>query len=209
MSRYCIKCGKASVACICSQIQLIESHTELIILQHPSEVKRSIGTAKILNLSLSNSYCLVGEDFSDHPLLNRLLNEKDSQTVLLYPKEGSRLLAIDTFGQRSTKASKTRVILIDGTWRKAYKIWQLSTNLHTVPSVHLDESLIGQYRIRKAPTENGLSTVEAGFHALRTLEPENATQFLPLLTAFNAMVEFQINQMPTGLFDKHHGAQSS
>ncbi len=209
MSRYCIKCGKASVACICSHIQLIESHTELIILQHPSEVKRAIGTAKILNLSLPNSYCLVGEDFSDHPLLNTLLNEKGSQTVLLYPKEGSRLLAIDTFGQRSTKVSKTRVILIDGTWRKAYKIWQLSTNLHTIPSVHLDESLIGQYRIRKAPTENGLSTVEAGFHALRTLEPENATQFLPLLTAFNVMVEFQINRMPTGLFDKHHGAQSS
>jgi DTW domain-containing protein YfiP len=197
------------MACICSNIQKIVSETELIILQHPSEVKRAIGTAKIVNLSLANSYCFVGEDFTEHPSLNALLSEEGSQTLLLYPKEGSQLLTQTAFKQpRVNSITKTRIILIDGTWRKAYKIWQLSSNLHDIPSVHLDEALIGHYRIRKAPSENGLSTVEAGFHALQVLEPERAEQFLPLMTTFNAMIEFQINHMPPGLFEKHHGSQS-
>ncbi len=93
-----------------------------------------------------------------------------------------------------------RVILIDGTWRKAYKIWQLSSNLHTLPSIHLPEGLKGQYLIRKAPSENSLSTVEAGYHMLSILEPER--DFSPLLTAFEKMIQFQIDQMPKEVFEK-------
>lgn len=85
---------------------------------------------------------------------------------------------------------------------KAYKMWQLSTNLHTLTTVKLPEDLQGHYTIRKAPSDNSLSTVEAGFYALSLLEPDN--DFSPLLNAFDRMIEFQIAQMPPGVFEKNY-----
>ncbi len=198
MSRYCSQCGKSLKACICQWIQSLTSNVELIILQHPSEAKRPMGTARILTLSLSNSHYFVGEDFSHHDELNQLLAQSDVDHFVLYPGENS----LEAGVQLTEGKQKIRVILLDGTWKKAYKMWQLSSNLQALPLLRLPTELKGNYRIRKAPSDNALSTVEAGFHILSLLEPER--DFTPLLSAFDNMIQFQIEQMPQGVFEKNY-----
>ncbi|WP_162046031.1 tRNA-uridine aminocarboxypropyltransferase [Vibrio taketomensis] len=198
MSRYCSQCGKSLKACICQWIQSLTSNVELIILQHPSEAKRPMGTARILTLSLSNSHYFVGEDFSHHDELNHLLAQPDVDHFVLYPGESS----LEAGVQLTEGKQKIRVILLDGTWKKAYKMWQLSSNLQALPLLRLPTELKGNYRIRKAPSDNALSTVEAGFHILSLLEPER--DFTPLLSAFDNMIQFQIEQMPQGVFEKNY-----
>ncbi|MCR9931036.1 MULTISPECIES: tRNA-uridine aminocarboxypropyltransferase [Vibrio diabolicus subgroup] len=201
MSRYCSRCGKSQKACICQWIVPLASEVELIILQHTSEEHRPLGTARILNLSLDNCICLIGEDFSGDDVLNHLLADESYQHFVLYPSEQSR--CISEINQASCSVSKKiRLILLDGTWKKAYKMWQLSSNLHPLPTVQLPKQLQGHYTIRKAPSENSLSTVEAGYHSLRLLEPER--DFTPLMHAFEKMIEFQIAQMPPGVFEKNY-----
>jgi len=201
MSRYCSQCGKSLKACICQWVQSLPSNVELIILQHPSEAKRPMGTARILTLCLSNSYCFVGENFTDHSQLNQLLSESDYRHFVLYP--GEQAIELTQLESQSTSTKqKYRVILLDGTWKKAFKMWQLSTNLHSLAQVKLPNDLKGNYRIRKAPSDNALSTVEAGYYVLQGLEPER--DFSPLLVAFEQMIEFQIAQMPAGVFEKNY-----
>ncbi len=201
MSRYCSQCGKSRKACICSWIVPLESGVELIILQHRSEEHRPLGTARILKLSLTTCICLVGEDFSQDKTLNDLLADDEYQHVILYPSEQSLCLSELAKGE-GVNNKKIRLILLDGTWKKAYKMWQLSSNLHTLPTVRLPENLQGSYKIRKAPSENSLSTVEAGFYALSLLEPKN--NFTPLLDVFEKMIAFQIARMPPGVFEKNY-----
>ncbi|OLQ90466.1 DTW domain-containing protein [Vibrio panuliri] len=198
MSRYCSQCGKSLKACICQWIQSLSSNVELIILQHPSEAKRPMGTARILTLSLPNSHYFVGEDFSQHQPLNQLLSQQGVAHFVLYPGESSQEIQAELV----KKNHKMRVILLDGTWKKAYKIWQLSSNLQALPLLRLPTELKGNYRIRKAPSDNALSTVEAGFHILTLLEPQR--DFTPLLTAFDNMIQFQIEQMPHGVFERNY-----
>ncbi|WP_159651810.1 tRNA-uridine aminocarboxypropyltransferase [Vibrio atypicus] len=200
MSRYCSQCGKSLKACICEWIQSLPSKVELVILQHPSETNRPMGTARILSLSLANSHYFVDEDFTEHEPLNQLLNDTSYQHFVLYPGETS--VAHTEVAQKLEKDERIRVILLDGTWKKAYKMWLLSKNLHALPLVRLPENLQGNYRIRKAPSDNSLSTVEAGYHILSLLEPEQ--DFSPLVEAFNQMIEFQIKQMPPGVFEKNY-----
>ena len=198
MSRYCSQCGKARKACICDNIVALDSQVELIILQHPTEEHRPMGTARILSLSLVNSRLLVGEDFREHGELNQLLAEPDVEHFVLYPSDVS-LSAADV---ALPVEKKIRIILLDGTWKKAFKMWQLNTQLHHLPCLHLPENLKGNYRIRKAPNENALSTVEAGFHVLSMMQPEK--DFSPLLDAFEAMIDYQIQQMPAGVFERNY-----
>ncbi|MCZ4371345.1 DTW domain-containing protein [Vibrio diazotrophicus] len=198
MSRYCSQCGKARKACICDNIVALDSQVELIILQHPTEEQRPMGTARILSLSLVNSRLLVGEDFREHGELNQLLVEPDVEHFVLYPSDVS-LSAADV---ALPIEKKIRIILLDGTWKKAFKLWQINTQLHHLPCLHLPEDLKGNYRIRKAPSENALSTVEAGFHVLSMMQPEK--DFSPLLDAFEAMIDYQIQQMPAGVFERNY-----
>ncbi len=173
----------------------------VIVLQHPSEVKQPIGTARILSLSLPNCRLIVGEDFSDNDELNELL-DSDVHYTLLYPAETSEPIRdwhVDTGKRRG-------LILLDGTWRKAFKMYQLSKNLQALPCVKLDDIQSGNYRIRKSPIDGGLSTVEAGFYALSAMAGDSEP-FKPLMNAFNEMIEFQIKQMPPGVFERHYGGK--
>ena len=204
MSRYCLQCGKANNACICDWIKPIDCPVRVVLLQHPSESKKPMGTAKILQLSLSGCELWVGEDFSQHPELNDLLQDEKFESLVLYPNEYSQSLETVKETRRPLNSNEKSLclILLDGTWKKAYKMWQLSSNLHSLPSVALPSHIQGNYRIRKAPTEQHLSTVEAGFHALSAIEPQ--VDFSPLLTAFTNMVDFQISQMPEGVFTRNY-----
>ena len=162
-----------------------------------------MGTARILSLSLENSVTFIGEDFSDHDALNRLLNDHHYQHAILYPGESS--LSVEQLSASSLNGSeeqKLRIILLDGTWKKAFKMWQVSSNLQQLDTLHLPKDLKGNYRIRKAPSENSLSTVEAGYHLLSLLQPHR--DFDPLLAAFDRMIQFQIDQMPPGVFEKNY-----
>ncbi|MGL6316296.1 tRNA-uridine aminocarboxypropyltransferase [Vibrio sp. WXL103] len=198
-SRYCQKCGKANKACICEHILALKAKTELIILQHDSEQNHPLGSARILSLSLENARLFIGEDFSEHHELNQLLAQSDYQHYILYPGEQSIALTTLT---TSAVDNKVRLILLDGTWKKAYKMWQLSANLQALPCVSLPSDIRGDYQIRKAPSDNALSTVEAGYHALSILQPES--DFSPLLDAFRSMIQFQIDQMPPGVFERNY-----
>ncbi|MFY2508201.1 tRNA-uridine aminocarboxypropyltransferase [Vibrio pectenicida] len=200
MSRYCLKCGKSTKACICQWIYSLASSVDLIILQHPTEAKKPMGTAKILKLSLASSYLFQGEDFTQHEELNCLLSDAECQHFILYPSDLS--VSVSQVRQAIGYQRKVRIILLDGTWKKAYKIWQLSKNLKGLPMIHLPKDLKGNYRIRKAPSDNSLSTVEAGYHILSLLEPER--DFSALLDTFNCMIDFQIKHMPPGTFEKNH-----
>ena len=75
--------------CICHTIQNLHSEVELIILQHPDEVHRAMGTARILNLSLDSCRILVGENFSEHTELNDLLQAASYSHSVLFPSEES------------------------------------------------------------------------------------------------------------------------
>jgi len=200
-SRYCLQCGKALKACICHHIVDLCSQVELIILQHSSEQYCPMGTARILTGSLKNCHIFVGEDFSENDVLNQFLADNDYQHYVLYPNKVAHSVD-DVFVQSHTGNKKLRIILLDGTWKKAFKIWQLSDNLHVFQTLCFPADIKGHYRIRKASNRHYLSTVEAGYHILSLFQPNQ--DFTSLLTTFNKMIDFQIQQMPSGVYERNY-----
>ena len=203
-SRYCPMCQKAQKACICHLIATIDCDIPVIILQHPSETQKAIGTAKILSLSLTNSMLFVGENFSEHQPLNDILANTNRHYVVIYPSD--QAISIKDWQLHNTYTDKIGLILIDGTWRKAYKIYQLSKNIQKLPCLALNAVEPSQYRIRKTSKATGLATVEAGFHALSQLTNDKQT-FLPLMKTFVAMVNFQLQHLPHELVQARYTKQ--
>lgn len=192
----CQVCLKALPACICATITSIENQHFLHILQDPSEQKKAIGTARILELSLLRCKISVGEVFDPH------LFDLDN-CYLLFPDSAAIPAAALCGVKNNIINEQSQFILLDGSWKKAYKLLMSNPFLQTLPKVGLDIQEQSHYRIRRSPREDGLSTVEAGYYLLSQLE-NNREKFTPLLKSFAYMIDYQIAKMPADVYQKNY-----
>ena len=56
----CPRCQKPLQLCICDSITPIESRVSLLILQHPQEQDRALGTARLTALHFANAVLKIG-----------------------------------------------------------------------------------------------------------------------------------------------------
>jgi DTW domain-containing protein YfiP len=195
---FCPECDFLKSRCLCDTLKVIPNHTAIIVLQHPTESKHPLNTVRIMKKSFKDISVLVGEDFTQDLKLNTILSHPDNVVGLLYPGEHAGILSSDL---QSSQAI-THLILIDGTWRKAKKIFMLSKNLHNTLMLKLSPEEKSDYRIRKAPTPDSLSTLEASVEALKILEPNLDTSAAKL--SFEKMIDHQIEKMGRVLYQSHY-----
>jgi DTW domain-containing protein YfiP len=197
----------------------------VVVLQHPSEVSHTKGTIVLLAKSLRYCQVIVGENFSEEERFLKIMDQY--QPILLYPGEYANILnhqglvQFNELTQESNdsedndRISKTSqimskpicLVVLDGTWKKAYRMYMLSTNLQQLPQVCLPDYLAncGQYHIRKVAKKNALSSLEASCYALALLEqgsdtfkisPNNAGKYQTLLNKFQQFNQFQLSFRP-------------
>lgn len=184
----CNHCNFALNTCICSAITNINNKVKVIILQHPSEEKIAKNTAKLLNLCLTDCQIVKGENNDDFSILKSL---PVSSTVLLYPNENA--INLEDSAEQSNIKNITHLIVVDGTWKKAYKILQLTTLLNQFKTVSFKQLPKNRYAIRKAPRADSLSTLEAVAHSLFLIEQLNPA---PLYNVLDELIQKQTQHMP-------------
>lgn len=192
----CPQCQRPVELCLCHLLPELSPRTEILVIQHPDERKHALNTARLLVAGLSNAHLLVTEQL---PVdwQERLLDPA-WRTELLFPGPHVPTLSCAREDSRSR-----RLVLLDGTWRKARKLLYLNPVLQQLPQVALPDGLVSRYRLRKAPAEGALSTIEAAVHALQVIEPD--TDFSSLLRPFDALIEGQIKAMGESLYRQNYG----
>ena len=194
---FCNECDFLKSRCLCDTLKSVSNKIHLIILQHPTETKHPLNTVRIMKKSFNEITIMSGEEFTNDLMLNPLLCDPKNTVALLYPKDDSVVL-----DKAFTTDSLTHLILIDGTWRKAKKIYMLSKNLHLIPSLSLTPPETSEYKIRKSPTSSSLSTIEAAVAALSILEPTLDT--LAATKSFRKMIDTQIEKMGRVVYQKNY-----
>lgn len=184
----CERCLFTPSTCICGAIKRLTNKVSVVILQHPSEEKIAKNTAKLLNLSLTDCKIIKGENNTDFAMLNSL---PVKSTVLLYPNEHATNL--DDTNPKPALSNITHLIVIDGTWKKAYKILQLTPLLTKFKTVSFKQLPQNRYAIRKAPRADSLSTLEAVAHSLLLIEQLNPA---PLYNLLDELIQKQTQHMP-------------
>ncbi|MFT7558139.1 MAG: DTW domain-containing protein YfiP [Flavobacteriales bacterium] len=155
---HCRICLCPEARCICTLSKAMNNRTRLIIWQHPSEHSHPKGTAQLLQLCLKNSEIVCGEVLS--PCALGL--EELATVALLYPETPSS-------PQKTLKPNINTLILLDGTWRKSRKILHLNPWINDLTRYILKPET-SNYRIRKAESEEQLSSFEAGAIAISQLD---------------------------------------
>lgn len=219
MSRtLCQGCQRPEKGCICAFTTEITNDIHVVVLQHPSEVSQSKGTVALLAKSLQSCQVIVAEEVDEQADLLDIIAQY--QAVLLYPGELAQMLTGDLSEKLTNNkqdytanAKPLCLVILDGTWKKAYRMYMLSHQLQQLPQVCLPEHIAdaGQYLIRKVARKNALSSLEACCYALAILEsndattkgqkplkvsPENLGKYQPLLEKFKLFNQFQLSFRP-------------
>ncbi len=193
---FCHQCSRPARVCLCDAVTTIDNPIDVTIYRHSSETNKAVGTAVLCQLSLKNIRIIDG----DTVMLDD--NPQGKRRVLLFPPlaDGSSELIPPLTPQqihRDGFSPPVELIVLDGSWKKARKMYYLSPELYRLPKLRLDVSATeANYTIRKAEKSGQLSTLEAIASALSSIE-NNRQKYRPLLALQQAMVEQQLKQMTT------------
>ena len=180
----CPHCGKPLPLCICDSVAPIENRVSLLILQHPQEQDRALGTARLTARHFKNAVVKIGLSW---PSLSKALGRPvhdPSRWALLY-LGSSKVADLDTDaeivaigrkgeiepGQRAILSGIEGVVLLDGTWSQAKALWWRNAWMLKCQRVILGPKTPSRYgQLRKEPRRDGLSTIEAAGMLLAAIE---------------------------------------
>ena len=200
--KLCEYCQRPLAVCICPYLVNLQAPCRLLILQHPSEQKQALATVPLLQLSIAPLNVLVGETFEQCEEVQALLRHPETCRVL-FPTPLSE--SWDMAASSGACEPVSTLIVIDGTWRKAKRIWHLNPWLERLPCVHLSNVPASQYQIRASSVQGGVSTLEAVMHGCNYLA--GSEDYDGLLKPFQAMIDMQIKKMGEDVFLAHYGQQ--
>jgi len=199
-SSECPRCLKPQALCVCSEMSPIRNRTAVLILQHPQEQDRTLGTARLAALQLENAVLKIGLSWpSLSAALGRPADPKRWAVVYLgsaAPAElapGREVLVLDRKGnpvpdQEAALGGIEGIVLLDGTWSQAKTLWWRNPWVLKAKRIVLNPSHPSRYGlIRREPRRDSLSTLEAAGMTLARIErkPEIETE---LVASFEQML---------------------
>ena len=180
----CPHCGKPLPLCICDSVTPIESKISLLILQHPQEQDRALGTARLTAMHFRDAVVKIGLSW---PSLSKAIGRKvddPSRWAVLYLgsakvedlETDAEIVAINRKGelelhQRAILSDIEGIVLLDGTWSQAKALWWRNAWMLKCQRVILGPKRPSLYgKLRREPRRDGLSTIEAAAILLAGLE---------------------------------------
>lgn len=184
--RECPRCGRPEVTCYCAHVERLATRTKLLVLQHPREHGKAVGTARMAALCLESAEVAVGVDFTEDARVQALLCDPARPAILLYPGPEAKDLA------RDRPEGPVTLVVVDGTWHQARSLTRKNPWLLSLPQYAFEPEKPSEYRIRREPRADYVSTIEAVTAALGLLEGDSE-RFQGMLRPFRAMVDKQLD----------------
>lgn len=173
---HCFRCYLRREICICPILPTVQTRAEFLILRHIREAERPSNTGRWASMALPNSRIVSfggGDRIGFSSFDEALLQAPD--TWLLWP---------DATGAQPPITRLTlpdQVVVLDGTWRQARRLYNRTRLLQKIPRLVLPAPHPFRDRLREQHRSDGMSTLEAVAAAVAKLEGTQAAEPLERL----------------------------
>ena len=190
----CETCEKPVNLCICAALAPVGNRVSVVILRHPQEQDRVLGTARMAVLQLKNAVMKTGLSW---PNLAKVIGRPadPKRWGILYlgtaktaaPLPPRTLTIVNKKGEASADQDEILktlegIILLDGSWQQAKALWWRNAWMLKCRRLVLQPPRASLYgRLRKEPRADSVSTIEAAAYTLAALDhdPSLADKILP------------------------------
>ena len=179
----CPRCLKSPSLCVCEGIEPLVNRVALLILQHPQEQDKELGTARLTALHFKNATVKIGLSWASlAKAVGRPANPQAWAILYLGSAKaadlaaGRDIVALDRKGaaladQETALADIEGVVLLDGTWSQAKALWWRNAWMLKCRRIVLGPRRPSRYgKLRREPRRDGLATLEAAALTLARLE---------------------------------------
>ncbi|MEN8078908.1 tRNA-uridine aminocarboxypropyltransferase [Clostridioides difficile] len=162
----CNMCGLPSITCICNYITEVKTEAKFIILSTEKEVSRNTNTAGLLKLINNKSTEIFiwkrGEDSKE---ILEYINNDIYKVYLVFPiiNEEMETRKVDYIKDNHIPV----FIIVDGTWKEAWKIVRKSEYLNGLSILPLETNRCSKFTLRRGQEEGNLCTIEAAIELLK------------------------------------------
>jgi DTW domain-containing protein YfiP len=205
----CPTCLKPRSLCVCDEVEPIDNRVAVLVLQHPQEQDKTLGTARLTVQSLKNAAFRIGLSW---PSLSKALGRsaEPRRWAVVYlgavrPSDfppGREIAVFDKKGkpvgdQDAALSEIEGVVLLDGTWSQAKTLWWRNPWVLKAKRIALKPRRPSLYgRLRREPRREGLSTLEAAALVLARLEDRPEIE-KTLISTFRRMLQrYRDTQLP-------------
>ncbi|MFZ5844697.1 MAG: tRNA-uridine aminocarboxypropyltransferase [Pseudomonadota bacterium] len=179
----CPVCYKIRPLCVCELVHPQENQRHVLILQHPQEPDKELGSARLANLilkkstlktalSVANLKKAVGFDANPSEWIVLFLGSKYKFHELARREDESDLYVFDRKDELADIEAEDikGIIAIDGTWAQAKTLWWRNPWLLKCKRAVLNPRALSKYgNLRKEPRKECLSTIESIAYTLEVL----------------------------------------
>lgn len=216
----CPRCGKIAPLCVCADIEPFETRVSLVILQHPQEQDKALGTARLAALHFKDAVVKIGLSWAS---LSKILGyTADPQRWAILYLGSARaeelapdrdLVVLDKKGQAEARQGAVLrelegVIVLDGTWSQAKALWWRNAWMLKCRRVLLNPSQPSRYgNLRKEARRDGLSTIESTAMLMSRIEGRPEIE-QSLLESFSRLLDrYRAIRKTTPGFDRDAGSK--
>jgi DTW domain-containing protein YfiP len=184
----CTHCRINQYFCVCHELSSFKTQTNVSLIVHVSELKLTSNTAQFVEKILPESAQIfirgrVNDTFEADPILSR-----PGRALFLFPDDDSLELNQDF---KTKFPGPYHLIIPDGNWNQAKRVKKRESKFNEIPTVRLPAGLVGEYKLRKAPRPDWVSTYEAVAYALGVLDSHDCEEHM--MRFFHKWVQATLN----------------
>lgn len=179
----------------------LPNSVRVVVLQHPQEPDKELGSAALLVRGLDAAELKVGLSWRNLKAVAGEAAQPSEWLVLYLGAKGKDFPQEVNFA--TTKGDPTArppvikgLLVLDGTWSQAKALWWRNSWLTKLKRVVLNPQQPSRYgRLRKEPRKEALSTIESAAMALGKIDPKGEALRQHLESGFQRMLdEFKVRK---------------
>jgi DTW domain-containing protein YfiP len=172
----CPQCLRPLQQCFCGRVAVSPTKLRVVILQHPQEKFKLWNSARLANMTLSNSVLRTGLSWPNLKKASGVPTAEPRNWAALYLKSNKPIeKPFQLFNRKEEPLEDASflegIIVLDGSWKQAHALWWRNPWLLRVNRIALN---VGQGSKRNQAKESGLATIESIAHALPHLNEDVA-----------------------------------
>jgi len=166
----CPGCHLPELNCLCPYAVTADSEARIWLLTHPMEHHKPTNTGRLIRDVLPDTEVFTWYRTTPDERLLALLEDERYAPFVIFPDDqpdyADRVVGIDALAEAKATGRVPVLILLDGTWRQARRIFRKSPYLDRLPVLPLRTERQTRYRLRKPASAAHLCTAEVAAELL-------------------------------------------
>lgn len=178
----CQYCQVAQQDCLCEHQPSPSDEVAVLLLVSDNEVFKPSNTGRLILDTVEEAFAFQWSRTEPEQDMLDLLNDPRYQPIVVFPdqyvEDKTRLIVSDATSKDFQR--KPLLILLDGSWREARRMFNKSPYLNALPVLSINPDQVSQYMMRRSDNEQHLATAEVASLVFQQLGHDRLHQTLTM-----------------------------